>query len=85
MKRNKCAPAQNQEAASVSHASGAADLQESLIDFVPSVDEVARKAFSFYVNRGSLPSHDVQDWLEAQRELLEERKLTRAHAFANPS
>ena len=85
MKHNRCAPAQNQEAASVSHASGAADLQESLIDFVPSVGEVARKAYSFYVNRGSLPGHDVQDWLEAQRELLEERKLTRAHAFANPS
>jgi hypothetical protein len=85
MKHNRCAPAQNQEAVSVSHASWAADLQESLIDFVPSVDEVARRAYSFYVNQGSLPGHDVQDWLEAQRELLEERKLTRAYAFRNPS
>ncbi len=52
-------------------------------DFEPSADEVARKAYFSYLNQGSLPGHDVQHWLEAEAELLEERNLTRAHGFHN--
>jgi hypothetical protein len=35
------------------------------------------------VNEGSLPGHDVQHWLEAEAELIAERKLTRVHGFHN--
>ena len=52
-------------------------------DFTPAPDEVARRAYFSYVNQGSLPGHDVQHWLEAEAQLLEERNLTRIHGFHN--
>jgi hypothetical protein len=50
-------------------------------DFVPSPDEVARRAYFAYVNQGSLPGHDVRHWLEAESQLLAERDLTRVHGY----
>ncbi|MGD0351766.1 MAG: DUF2934 domain-containing protein [Verrucomicrobiota bacterium] len=50
---------------------------------MPSPDEVARRAYFSYVNQGSLPGHDVQHWLEAEAQLLAERKLTRTHGLSN--
>jgi hypothetical protein len=61
----------------------AAALNQSEIDFVPSPDEVARKAYFSYVNEGSLPGHEVQHWLAAEAQLLAERKRTRVHGFHN--
>jgi hypothetical protein len=59
------------------------DLNQNKIDFVPSPDEVARRAYFSYVNQGSLPGHDLQHWLEAEAQLLTERKLTRTHGLPN--
>jgi len=50
-------------------------------DFTPSADEVARRAYFSYVNQGSRQGQDVQHWLAAEAELIEERNLTRAHGF----
>jgi len=57
------------------------DLNRNEIDFAPSPDEVARRACFSYVNQGSPPGHAVQHWLEAEAELIAERKLTRVHGF----
>jgi len=51
--------------------------------FIPSPDEVARKAYFTYVNQGSQDGHEVQHWLQAEQELITERQLTRVHAFHN--
>ena len=83
MKHNKFSRDQNQKPASASRPTLAADLNQNEIDFAPSPDEVARKAYFSYVNEGSLPGHEVQHWLEAEAQLLAERKLTRAHGFHN--
>ena len=53
------------------------------MDLVTSSDEVARKAYFTYVNQGSQPGHEVQHWLAAEAELIEERTLTRTHGFHN--
>ena len=74
---------QNQKPASASRPTAVVNLNQNEIDFAPSPDEVARKAYFSYVNQGSLPGHDVQHWLEAEAELLAERKLTRVHGFHN--
>jgi hypothetical protein len=74
---------QNQKPAGASRPTAAADLNQNEIDFAPSPDEVARKAYFSYVNEGSLPGHAVQHWLEAEAELIAERKLTRVHGFHN--
>ena len=83
MKHNKFSQDQSQKPASASRPTAAADLNQNEIDFVPSPDEVARRAFFSYVNQGSLPGHDVQHWLEAEAQLLAERNLTRVHGFHN--
>lgn len=61
----------------------ATELNQSRMDFAPTADEVARRAYFSYVNNGSLPGHDVQHWLVAEAELLAERNLTRVHGFPN--
>ena len=53
------------------------------IDFVPSPDEISRRAYFTYVNQGSRPGQDVQHWLDAETELLAERNRTRVHGFHN--
>jgi len=53
------------------------------LDFIPSSDEVARRAFFCYENEGSKPGRDVQHWLAAEAELIAERNRTRVHAFHN--
>ena len=60
-----------------------ADLNQGGDDFAPSPDEVARRAYFTFVNQGSRPGQDVQHWLEAEKQLLEERNLTRTHGFHN--
>ena len=58
-------------------------LKQNAMDFVPSPDEVARKAYFSYLNEGSLPGRHVEHWLEAEKQLLAERNLTRVHGFHN--
>jgi hypothetical protein len=83
MKHKSFSQDQNQKPAGASRPTAVADLNQNGIDFAPSADEVARRAYFSYVNEGSLPGHDVQHWLEAEAELLAERNLTRVHGFHN--
>jgi hypothetical protein len=83
MKHNKVSRHQNQTPASASPPNAAVDLDQSTIGFVPSPDEVARRAYLNYVNQGAQPGHDVQHWLAAEAQLLTERNLTRVHGFHN--
>jgi hypothetical protein len=81
MRHKRLSQDQNQKPASASRPTAAADLNQNEIDFAPSPDEVARRAYFSYVNQGSPPGHAVQHWLEAEAELIAERKLTRVHGF----
>ena len=83
MKHSKFSQAHNLTLASVSRPTVVADLNQGGIDFVPSPDEVARRAYFSYVNQGSLQGHEVQHWLAAEAELIRERNLTRVHGFHN--
>jgi hypothetical protein len=79
MKQKRHSPDQNQSAAGISPPAGAPHLSQNEINFVPAPDEVARRAYFSYVNQGSSQGHEVQHWLEAERQLLAERNLTRTH------
>jgi hypothetical protein len=59
------------------------ELSQNEMDFAPSRDEAARKAYFSYVNQGSSQGHQVQHWLAAGAELISERKLTRTYGFHN--
>jgi hypothetical protein len=83
MKHNKYP--QNPKPASVWPSTAVTVLNKNEIDFVPSPDEVARRAYFSYVNQGSRSGHEVQHWLEAEAQLLVERGRTRTHDFHNKS
>ena len=83
MKPKKIFQEQSQKPASASRPTAAPDLNQSETGFVPTPDEVARRAYFSYENEGSPPGRHVQHWLEAEAELITERKLTRGHGFHN--
>ncbi len=64
-------------------AAAVAEAGNNEINFVPSPEAVARKAYFTYVNQGSSSGHEVQHWLAAEAELIAERSLTRVHGFHN--
>ena len=35
----------------------------------PSQDEIARRAYELFLQRGSVPGHETDDWLQAEAEL----------------
>ena len=41
----------------------------------PSPDDIARRAYDLYQERGAAPGGEVDDWLRAERELLEKQPL----------
>jgi hypothetical protein len=83
MKHKDCSQDKSQKLPGASVLAAEVDPNRNEIDFAPSPDEVARKAYFSYVNHGSLPGHEVQHWLAAEAQLLAERKLTRTHGFHN--
>ncbi len=44
---------------------------------LPSHEDIARRAFEIHLQQGSGHGRDLQDWLQAERELLEGRKKDR--------
>jgi hypothetical protein len=83
MKHNRPSHQQIPKPARALRPTAAAEVNQGGIDFAPSPDEVARRAYFSYVNQGALPGHDVQHWLEAEAHLLAERNLTPVHRFLN--
>jgi Protein of unknown function (DUF2934) len=40
----------------------------------PSDEEISQRAYELYLQRGSLPGHETDDWLQAEAELIEARR-----------
>jgi len=81
MKHHKHSQTQTQTPATAPRPTSATNLNPAEKAFVPSPDEVARRAYFSYENTGSLPGHEVQHWLTAEAELITERNQTRVHGF----
>ena len=77
MKKNKLSQKQQEQQANALSSIPAANLSHNEINFAPAPDEVARRAYFSYVNQGSRSGHEVQHWLEAEKQLLIECELTR--------
>jgi len=62
------------------------DMEEKQhgIDFKPSQDQVAHRAYEIFVNQGSQPGYDVQHWLAAEAQLTAERILTLDGGIPDP-
>jgi hypothetical protein len=83
MKHDHSPRAQNQKPPVASQPTSNWTKSEGETEFIPSPDEVARRAYFTYENQGSRPGHEVQHWLTAEADLIAERKLTRTHGFHN--
>jgi hypothetical protein len=73
----------NQQPAAAPQPTAPVDLNPKNADLKPSPEEVAKRAYSNYVNHGSLPGQDKQQWLEAEAQLVAERNLAKVYLFRN--
>jgi hypothetical protein len=85
MKQKNLSQNQKQKSAGAPPPVATARLSQNEIDFAPSPDEVARRAYFAFENQGSLQGQHVQHWLAAEAELIAERNLTRTHGFQHHS
>jgi hypothetical protein len=60
------------------YSNSGAGLKQNEIDFAPSLDTVAKKSNFIPVNQGSSHGHEVRHWLQAEAQLIAERKSARA-------
>lgn len=44
----------------------------------PNHDEVKRRAYEIYLERGGLPGHELEDWFQAEREIESAAHFMRA-------
>ena len=59
-------PRRTKQAASPSYGNG-----------FPTPEEIGRRAYEIYLQRGGGPGHELEDWLQAERELREEQAKSR--------
>ena len=76
MKHGRHSQSHNQHRNSASASDSTSAANPSEIDFTPSADDVAKRAYSTNVNQGRVPGHDMEHWLAAEGQLLAEHKLS---------
>jgi len=47
-----------------------------IVEARPTSKEIELRAYQIYLERGNAQGHDVEDWLQAERELLENYRKT---------
>ncbi len=55
-----------------------AKSKSSAADARPSDEEISQRAYELYLQRGSVPGHETDDWLQAEAELIEARRNAEA-------
>jgi len=76
MKHKNSSRKQSKAAVTLLQSAVRAHVNSSAIDFSPSADEVAMRAYYNFISKGSKPGHDLQHWLEAETQLLAERSYS---------
>ncbi len=59
------------------------ELPEDRIE-IPVEQEIRRRAYRRFEQRGGLPGDACEDWVEAEREILAERAAALAHSHDEP-
>ncbi len=49
----------------------------------PTEEEISARAFELYLRRGSVPGHEMDDWLQAEAELVAESVNNRGSKTGN--
>jgi hypothetical protein len=53
-------------------------VEDILANHVPNHDEIRRRAYEIYLKRGPLPGQELEDWLQAEREIESAAHFMRA-------
>lgn len=71
--REDARPQLREDAAPATFGQGA-DLPNAPVGDGPSGDDIARRAYELYLQRGGTEGEDLQDWLRAEEELTRDRQ-----------
>lgn len=52
--------------------------EDHTANHTPSHDEISRRAYEIHVERGGIPGHELEDWLQAESELRSVALFVRA-------
>jgi hypothetical protein len=47
--------------------------EDTSASYAPSHDDIRRRAYEIYLERGGFPGHELEDWLQAEREFVSAR------------
>ena len=47
------------------------EIYSDHVKVAPTHEQIASRAYELYLERGQLPGHEREDWLEAERQLAE--------------
>jgi hypothetical protein len=50
----------------------------------PTDDAIAKRAYELYLQRGSVPGHEMDDWLEAEAQLAREASASEERSSPQP-
>ncbi|HEX2666454.1 MAG TPA: DUF2934 domain-containing protein [Candidatus Acidoferrum sp.] len=50
----------------------------------PTQDEIARRAYEIYLERGGAPGYELEDWTRAERELVQKNGQVRRKGESKP-
>ncbi len=67
---------QNQHPVNTPRPTAGAEPKQKGIAYGPSTGEIAKRAYQIYEHQGSQPGHDVQNWQEAEAQLVTEGNFT---------
>jgi hypothetical protein len=56
------------------------DRADKAVDTLPRREAIAKRAYELYLQRGSLPGYEVEDWLQAEAELTAAAATSQAPA-----
>jgi hypothetical protein len=51
------------------HAKAAQPRKEAVVNYGPTHDQIERRAYQIFLERGTRPGNELDDWLRAEREL----------------
>lgn len=57
---------------------GKSEGKSTVSELGPRHDEIARRAYEVYLARGAAPGRDLEDWLQAERDLRTSMRGRRA-------
>jgi hypothetical protein len=64
--------------------SSSALKKERVAKSAPTREDIARRAYEIYLERGGAPGHELEDWIRAERELTQKNGHGRRKGESKP-